>query len=58
MAGEKLLSETQCKNAKPKAKVYYLNDGVDCEFYHCKYPITRRKRSVEPRSFIVTLKIT
>jgi hypothetical protein len=27
MAGEKLLSETQCKNAKPKAKVYYLNDG-------------------------------
>jgi len=28
MAGEKLLSETQCKNAKPKAKVYYLNDGA------------------------------
>jgi hypothetical protein len=28
MTGEKLLSETQCKNAKPKAKVYYLNDGA------------------------------
>ena len=28
MAGEKILSETQCKNAKPKANVYYLNDGA------------------------------
>ena len=28
MTGEKLLSDTQCKNAKPKAKVYYLNDGA------------------------------
>ena len=28
MTGEKLLSETQCKNAKPKAKVYYLNDNA------------------------------
>ncbi len=27
MAGEKLLSETSCKTCKPKAKVYYLNDG-------------------------------
>lgn len=27
MAGEKLLSETDCKTCKPKAKVYYLNDG-------------------------------
>ena len=27
MAGEKLLSETGCKTCKPKAKVYYLNDG-------------------------------
>ena len=28
MTGEKLLAETQCKNAKPKAKVYYLNDNA------------------------------
>ena len=27
MAGEKLLSESACKAAKPKLKVYYLNDG-------------------------------
>ena len=27
MAGEKFLSETGCKTCKPKAKVYYLNDG-------------------------------
>ena len=27
MAGVKLLSETGCKICKPKAKVYYLNDG-------------------------------
>ena len=27
MPGEKLLSESACKSAKPKDKVYYLNDG-------------------------------
>ena len=27
MAGEKPLSETSCKTCKPKAKIYYLNDG-------------------------------
>ncbi len=27
MAGEKLLSETACRGAKPTEKVYYLNDG-------------------------------
>ena len=27
MPGEKLLSESACKSAKPKEKVYYLNDG-------------------------------
>ena len=27
MAGEKLLSETACRSAKPTEKVYYLNDG-------------------------------
>ena len=27
MAGEKLLTEAKCKAAKPKAKIYYLNDG-------------------------------
>lgn len=27
MAGKKLLSDLACKNAKPKPKVYYLNDG-------------------------------
>ena len=27
MAGEKLLSDLTCKTAKPKPKVYYLNDG-------------------------------
>ena len=27
MAGEKLLSEISCKTCKPKAKIYYLNDG-------------------------------
>jgi integrase len=27
MAAEKLLTEAACKTAKPKAKVYYLNDG-------------------------------
>jgi integrase len=27
MAAEKLLTEAACKAAKPKAKVYYLNDG-------------------------------
>lgn len=28
MAGEKLLTETSCKAAKPKPKTYYLNDGA------------------------------
>ena len=28
MAGEKLLTEVKCKSAKPKIKVYYLNDGA------------------------------
>jgi integrase len=28
MAAEKLLTETMCKAAKPKLKVYYLNDGA------------------------------
>ena len=28
MAGEKLLTEAACKAAKPKAKLYYLNDGA------------------------------
>ena len=28
MVGEKLLSETACRGAKPTEKVYYLNDGV------------------------------
>ena len=28
MRGEKLLSETVCKGAKPAAKIYYLNDGA------------------------------
>ena len=27
MAGEKLLSESRCKHAKPRPKMYYLNDG-------------------------------
>ena len=27
MAGVRLLSETKCKSAKPKQKMYYLNDG-------------------------------
>lgn len=27
MAGEKLLTDAQCKAAKPKEKIYYLNDG-------------------------------
>ncbi|NCV85113.1 MAG: DUF4102 domain-containing protein, partial [Oxalobacteraceae bacterium] len=27
MAAEKLLTEAACKAAKPKTKVYYLNDG-------------------------------
>jgi len=27
MAGQKLLSEAKCKAAKPKQKMYYLNDG-------------------------------
>ena len=27
MAGEKLLTDAQCKAAKPKQKIYYLNDG-------------------------------
>jgi len=27
MSGEKLLSEAQCKAAKPKEALYYLNDG-------------------------------
>ena len=27
MAGEKLLTETSCKAAKPKPKTYYLDDG-------------------------------
>jgi len=27
MAGEKLLTDVQCKAAKPKQKIYYLNDG-------------------------------
>ena len=27
MVGEKLLSETACRGAKPTEKVYYLNDG-------------------------------
>ena len=27
MAGEKLLTESACKAAKPKPKIYYLNDG-------------------------------
>jgi len=27
MAGEKLLTEGKCKAAKPKTKIYYLNDG-------------------------------
>ena len=33
MPGEKLLSETACKSAKPKDKVYYLNDAADIEAY-------------------------
>ena len=28
MAAEKMLTETSCKAAKPKAKLYYLNDGA------------------------------
>jgi integrase len=28
MAGEKLLTDPKCKSAKPKNKVYYLNDGA------------------------------
>ena len=28
MAAEKLLTETMCKAAKPKDKLYYLNDGA------------------------------
>lgn len=28
MAAEKLLTEMACKNAKPRAKLYYLNDGA------------------------------
>ncbi|MDB4136810.1 Arm DNA-binding domain-containing protein [Gammaproteobacteria bacterium] len=28
MAGEKLLSETACKAAKPTTNMYYLNDGA------------------------------
>ena len=28
MAGEKLLTEAACKAAKPKSKLYYLNDGA------------------------------
>jgi hypothetical protein len=28
MAAEKLLTEASCKAAKPKAKLYYLNDGA------------------------------
>jgi len=27
MAGEKILTDAQCKAAKPKQKIYYLNDG-------------------------------
>ena len=27
MAGERLLSEKQCKQAKPSSKMYYLTDG-------------------------------
>jgi hypothetical protein len=27
MAGEKLLTDAQCKAARPKQKIYYLNDG-------------------------------
>ena len=27
MTGEKLLAESSCKSAKPKSKIYYLNDG-------------------------------
>ena len=27
MAGERLLSEKQCKQAKPSSKGYYLSDG-------------------------------
>ena len=28
MAGEKILTDAQCKAAKPKEKIYYLNDGI------------------------------
>lgn len=27
MAGERLLNEAQCKAAKPRSVLYYLNDG-------------------------------
>ncbi len=27
MVGERLLSEKQCKQAKPSSKMYYLSDG-------------------------------
>ena len=33
MPGEKLLSESACKSAKPKDKVYYLNDGKGLEHF-------------------------
>ena len=32
MAGEKLLTEAQCRAAKPKGTVYYLNDGGGLRF--------------------------
>jgi hypothetical protein len=28
MAAEKILTETECRAAKPRSTVYYLNDGA------------------------------